>query len=70
MREDVGGAAGQLGAVVGPDPLPPVAVAACLGREQMEQGLAVAGVVGGDAGARTRSWNSELACSIGINTCS
>src|SRR5215218_7337158 len=48
-RDGVGDATGQLGAVVGPDTLAPVAVAACLGRQQMEQGLAVAGVVAGDA---------------------
>src|SRR5215217_783221 len=48
-RDDVGDATGQLGAVVGPDTLAPVAVAACLGRQQVEQGRAVPRVVARDA---------------------
>src|SRR5215216_2199878 len=52
MRDDLGGATGQFGAVVGPDALAPVAVAAGLGREQVKQGPAVSGVVAGNPTAQ------------------
>ena len=48
VGHDVDGAPGQFGAVVGPDALAPVPVVAFLGGEEVEQGVAVAGVAGGD----------------------
>src|SRR4029450_7251073 len=47
MRDDLGGATGELGAVVGPYTLAPVAVAAGLGGQQVKQRPTVPRVTGG-----------------------
>src|SRR4029453_9996783 len=49
MRDDLGGATGELGAVVGPYTLAPVAVAAGLGGQQVKQRPTVPRVTGGTA---------------------
>src|SRR5450759_3228761 len=49
VREDLAGTPGQLPAVVGPPARPPVPVAAGLGREQVQQRIAVSRVAGGHA---------------------
>src|SRR5262249_40240187 len=52
--QELQAAAADLAPVVGPDPLPPISVAARLGHEEVEERVAVAVLARRDAGARHR----------------
>jgi len=66
--DDLVGAACEFGSVVGPLSLAPVAVAGGLRGQQVEEGVAVAGIGGRDLTGEWCSWNPALARSIGMSS--